>query len=457
MGNDVSIDEMIARWHEANTPPGEPVGLDKERMMKDIEQILLPSKEKPVAATMVLGQMVLDFLEPLLLKCYSKKPSYPPLPILRATLLQKKKKLTGRGLPRYLTVYSDEALRLGFPEVDGKPKIPSHEQFRTFIQQRINWDEIRDAILTEFIPIAKKHAIKLGSQCTEDSTMIESVENDPEAKYNGHYDKTGYKEDLITCRGTGLPILNMTIGATNCEGHVLIPQIEHQITLGIPIEDIWVDGTYATFENIAIANVLLGVRLHYQVQEDWVVKKEGTPEYIKKLYQQFWRDSEARSNADLNEMMVFLTRKGRLLVDTGRCMQRIATNKGAWGDGKRTRRGRPTREERDAQEHFYEGERTIKEGMRFLEPVGAYFRNIVMEAAKKDPDGMKKDKGKRQWAESINNHLKNDLGLQEGLRVKGMRKVHIHNTLGCIFLLLIGLHKVRNGVIKDLASLVGIE
>jgi len=457
MGNDVSIDEMIARWHEANTPPGEPVGLDNERMMEDIEQLFLPSKDKPVAAATVLGQIKLDFLETILLRKFDKAPYYPPLAMMRGVLLQKKKKLSWRGLPRYLKVYPDEAYRMGFIEMDGKPKIPSHELFRTFVQERVDWDEIRDAILAEFVPIAKKQGIRLGSQCTEDSTMIESVENDPEAKYNGHYKKIGYKEDLITCRGTGLPILNMTIGATNCEGHVLIPQIEHLIILGIQIEDIWVDGTYATFENIAIAHVLLGIRLHYQVQEDWVVKKEGTPEYIKKLYQQFWQNQEFRSNANLNEMMAILARKGRLLVDTGRCMQKIAVLKGAWGDGKRTRRGRPTREDNDAQEHFYEGERTINEGMRFLEPVGAYFRNIVMGAAEKDPEGMKKDKGKRQWAESINNHLKNDLGLQEGLRVKGMRKVHIHDTLGCIFLLLIGLHKVRNDVIKDLASLVGIE
>jgi hypothetical protein len=68
-----------------------------------------------------------------------------------------------------------------------------------------------------------------------------------------------------------------------------------------------------------------------------------------------------------------------------------------------------------------------------------------MDKAKIDHEWMEMDKGKRQLSESINNHLKNDLGLQKNLRVKGLKKVHIHDTLGCIFFLLIGLHKIRHG------------
>ncbi len=107
-------------------------------------------------------------------------------------------------------------------------------------------------------------------------------------------------------------------------------------------------------------------------------------------------------------------------------MQQIALSEGAWGKEKRCKRGRPSTVERSAQDRFFESERVINEGMRFLEPVGAYYRNIVMERAQKNPEAMKKDKGKRQLAESINNHLKNDLGLQKELRVKGRKKVHTH-------------------------------
>ena len=89
--------------------------------------------------------------------------------------------------------------------------------------------------------------------------------------------------------------------------------------------------------------------------------------------------------------------------------------------------------------------------------MGAYYRNAVMNKAKIDPEWIKRDKGKRQLSESINNHLKNDMGLQKNLRVKGLKKVHIHDTLGCAFLLLIGLHKIRYGEKNNLGSLVGIE
>jgi hypothetical protein len=57
----------------------------------------------------------------------------------------------------------------------------------------------------------------------------------------------------------------------------------------------------------------------------------------------------------------------------------------------------------------------------------------------------------------MNDQLKNDLGLQNSLRVKGIDKVHIHNTMGIVFLLLVALHKLRNGVTAGLNSLVGIE
>lgn len=457
MGYDISVDEKIGRWREANTPRGEPVELDFERTIEDIAKIILPSQKTPIPAATMLGQMDLDFLEPVLLKNYKKKPHYPPVSIFRGIMLQKKKELSWRGLPRYFYAYQDEARQLGFVNEDGRIEIPSYEKFRTFVHLCVNWDEIRDAIVMELRPIAEEHGIVFGSQSTEDATMVETVENDPDGKYNGHYKKTGLKEDIITCRATGLPIINETIGGTDCEGHTLIGQLEHLQELGIHVEDHWVDGTYATLENIAVAQTMFGTTLHYQVQEGWVIREDGMPEYIKKLYQQFWEDTDFKPGASLNEMMAFLTRRGKNVVEQGRSLQQTALSEGAWGKEKRCKRGRPSTVERSAQDRFFESERVINEGMRLLEPVGAYYRNIVMERAQKNPEAMKKDKGKRQLAESINNHLKNDFGLQKGLRVKGRKKVHTHVSMGCVFLLLVGMHKMRHGVTTNLASLIGIE
>ncbi len=102
------------------------------------------------------------------------------------------------------------------------------------------------------------------------------------------------------------------------------------------------------------------------------------------------------------------------------------------------------------------GEPILLNNERMIEEIINY-RNIVMKRANKNPEAMKKDKGKRQLAESINNHLKNDLGLQKSLRVKGSKKVHTHISMGCVFFLLVGLHKLRHGVTTNLASLIGIE
>jgi len=457
MGYDISVDEKVGRWREANTPRGEPVELDYERTIEEVVKILLPSDKTPIPVATMLGQMNLDFLEPVLLKSYKKTPHYPPVSIFRGIMLQNKKELSWRGLPRYFYAYQDEARQLGFVNEDGEIKIPSYEKFRTFVHHCINWDEIRDAIVMELRPIAEEHGMVFGSQSTEDATMIETVENDPDGKYNGHYKKTGLKEDIITCCSTKLPIINEIIGGTDNEGKTLINKLEHLETLGIHIKDHWVDGKYATLENIAVAQTMFGTTLHYQVQEGWIIREDGMPEHIKKLYQQCWEDPSFKPGVSLNEMMALLTRRGKNIVEQGRSLQQVALSEGAWGKKKRPKRGRPSSVERSAQDRFFENERLINEGMRFLEPVGAYYRNILMEWAQKNPEAMKKDKGKRQLAESINNHLKNDLGLQKGLRVKGRKKVHTHVSMGCVFLLLVGLHKLRHGVTTDLASLIGIE
>jgi hypothetical protein len=457
MGYDISIEEKIARWHKTKTPNGDPVGPVFERTIEEISKILLPSEKTPIPVATILRQMDLDFLEPVLLRYYKKKPHYSPVSILKGIMLQKKKELSWRGLPRYFYAYQEEARQLGFVDEDGNIDIPSYERFRTFAYHCVNWDEIRDTIVMEFQPIAKEHGIIFGSKSTEDATMVETVENDPDGKYNGHYKKTGLKEDIITCLTTKLPILHETIGGTDCEGQTLITKLEHFKEQNIHIKDHWIDGTYATLENIAVAQTMFGTTLHYQVQEGWVVREDGTPEYIKKLYQKFWEDSDFKPGASLNEMMVFLVRRGRNIVEQGRSLQQNALSEGAWGNKRRLKRGRPTALERSAQDSYFESERVIDEGMRLLEPVGAYYRNIVMKLAQENPEILKKDKGKRQLAESINNHLKNDLGLQKELRVKGRKKVHIHISMGCIFLLLMGLHKLRHGVTTNLASLIGIE
>jgi len=93
MGYDLSVDEMVAMRREANTPHGESVGPDFERMMEDIERILLPSEKTPISTAKILGQMELEFLEPVLKGFYKKTSCYPPLAMLRGVMLGKKKKL----------------------------------------------------------------------------------------------------------------------------------------------------------------------------------------------------------------------------------------------------------------------------------------------------------------------------------------------------------------------------
>jgi len=457
MGFDVSVDERVRLWYKVNAPSGDPNEPDSEHAMETVAKLLCPSDKTPVARATLLGQMDLDFLEPVLLKRYKKTPRYKPLAVFRGVLFAKSGKISGRGLSRYLNAYPEQARQLGFVNRYGELDIPSHEHFRTFAQNRVDWDEIRDMVVVEVCHEARRHGIPFGEEAADDATMVETVGGDPDAKYNGHYKKTGHKEDIVTDIATCLPIYNATIGGTECEGHVFIDGLEHLKGIGIAVKDVWVDGTYATLENIATAHTQLGTTMHYQSQESWVMREDGDPEHIQKVYQSFWEDPEFRAGAELHEMMRFLVPKGRALKDEGEAMQKSALAEGAWGEERRPRAGRPSNAERVAQKRFFDGMRMVEAGSRLLEPVGAFHRNMVMERVRMDPEGLKKDKGKRQVAESMNDQLKNDLGLQNSLRVKGIEKVHIHNTMGIVFLLLAALHKLRNGVTAGLNSLVGIE
>jgi hypothetical protein len=70
MGYDISIEEKIARWHKTKTPNGDPVGPVFERTIEEVVEILLPLDKTPIPVATILGQMELNFLEPVLLRYY---------------------------------------------------------------------------------------------------------------------------------------------------------------------------------------------------------------------------------------------------------------------------------------------------------------------------------------------------------------------------------------------------
>jgi hypothetical protein len=265
------------------------------------------------------------------------------------------------------------------------------------------------------------------------------------------------KADIVTCTITGLPVRNVTIGGVEFDGECTIPQLDALRKLGLKPEELRGDDHYSVVYNIAVAKVVYGTDLRYQVQDDWRFREDGTEENIKKLYQGLRTEPDFQPGATLDEMMSFLVRQGRALVAKGQAIQADALASGAWGEKRRKKRGRPSKSELAAQAMFAEGKSVENRGTRLVEAVGASFRNARMREAAADPEAHRKDKGPRQWSESMNDLLKNDLGLQAALRVKGKVNVHRHVTTGVLFVLLMALVKVQNGVTEGLASLVGIE
>ena len=100
------------------------------------------------------------------------------------------------------------------------------------------------------------------------------------------------------------------MGINEAEGKNLIPSQEHLQDMEIHSKEHKVDGSYATFENIAWTEIH-NTHLIYRVQDNWVEKPDIDETMIKKHYQRYHARNDFRVNANLGFILRYLLERGK--------------------------------------------------------------------------------------------------------------------------------------------------
>ena len=191
----------------------------------------------------------------------------------------------------------------------GFEKKPNYELLREFIYERIGRGRFKEFFNKIILQLRIEHqaaGLSFGQRTAEDATDLPSLKHDPEAEYNGYYKEYGYKADVtIDLDRETLPLDYRFMGINEDEGKNLIPSLEHLDTMDINPVEHKVDGSYATFENIAWAEIH-NTHLVYRVQDNWVEKPDIDDAAVKKAYQRYRARDDFRVNASLGSMLRYL-------------------------------------------------------------------------------------------------------------------------------------------------------
>lgn len=369
-----------------------------------------PDDEHPMRLSLFLSFMDVTPLEDVMKQFYRRHASIKYLGSMgRMLVFMKLKNFTPGQTVNYLKTHPVDAELLGFEKnVDGSFEIPCGETIRLNLKHRFDVEGIKKIDFAIFIALrmaAEKMDVDLGICCGSDAFPIKSVSSDKTAEYNGHYKITGYKiatTESYTPETGIVPLIGDVIGINDNEGDTLIPHLKELKSCGVHVKENFVDGKYATISNIAYAEILEGTTLHYNIADNWVYDYTATPHTIKIEYQKFHHESDFKVNASEDFMMSYIVKKG--------C----------------------------------------------YEPVGHMIRNMHIAAKEECPDGYLDHFHQRNMAESENDYIKNDNGLQRAIRRKGKENIQLQFHFTLLALHVVALVRLQNGVKKNLVSKRGL-
>ena len=349
------------------------------------------------------GERLSEYLNSL----YKKEPDYPAEAMLKAVFLMDLKGMVHYSdVIQYLSSHKDKALLLGFKRDarSGEVLSPKYKNFWYFINKRLvkkGWDTVFRLLREECVIEGRNHDISIGHRVMEDATPIESHRNDKEASYSGHYKVKGYKLDTITDSDYDIPLAKMVLDINADESKCFILQHATLLEDGITVHDTWIDCGYCDYPNLAWAGIN-GITAHHKISSNWVYNPKGTVEAIKREYQKYWKEEDFKADADLDYMLRYLYAHGK------------------------------------------------------YEHVGAYFRNIAMERYAKNPYAYLKDYHLRNRQEGRHGYWKEQLRLEQRLRVKGIKKVDIYLTHNLCTILAVALCRIQHGIKQKLTSVAYI-
>jgi len=369
-----------------------------------------PDTDNPMKLTLFLSFLDVTVLEEAMKPFYKRQASIKYLGSMGRTLVfMKVKGLTPNKTVNYLKTHPFSAELLGYEKnMDGSFEIPCDETIRLNLKNRFGVEGVKQIDQAIFIALrnaAEKLGVNLGDCCGSDAFPVKSVSSDKDADYNGHYKVTGYKVATTESYDpeTGIvPLVGDVIDINEDEGKTLLPHMKQLKKNGIHVNDLFVDGKYATISNIAQIEVIYGTSLHYDIADNWVYNEHATTSDMKVEYQKFHNESDFRVFTSEYGIMRYLIKKG--------C----------------------------------------------YEPVGHMIRNMHMAAKNECPDGYLDHFHQRNMTESENDFIKNDMGLQQAIKRKGKEAVELELHVTLLSLHVLSLIRLQNGCKKRLASKNGL-
>jgi hypothetical protein len=359
-----------------------------------------PTPEQPMEASRFLTFLRLDPITKELRSFYKDLEHfhYPLDAMLRTVIYQRLIGLrhTTQLETKLNNSWHDSIPRnLGFREVDGKVEIPDRRTIDHFIWKRLGrtgTNLVLDLMVIELRKYLNRRRIHLGRRIAIDSTPLEGMYRDEDADYNGHYELFMYKVHQATCVDTGLSLAKIVSRANDYDGDYLIPLVRKLQRLGIAVDEIIADHAYGDFNNWARMNVEFGIKTYFNLSKKDTHRYDGDPSRLRKQNNAMWKEPDYVPEADLEYILKFLLSHG------------------------------------------------------VIDQVGAYFRNQWFELKERNPEAWQKIYDKRTTAERFHSHVKEQLGLERNLRVKGIESVEVYTNLFWIAEIAAALTRVQNGI-----------
>ena len=249
--------------------------------------------------------------------------------------------------------------------------------------------------------------IKLGRRIGIDATPLEAMFNDEDAKYNGHYEISGYKIHGVYDLDYEIPLAIIITTAEKGDSPIfreLLKRVHDK--LGINFEEVYADGAYNGFENFALVHMTYNAKLYTNIDKDSVYREDGTEKGIQYAYNRLRNkpDFQPPDNLTLKDKMEFLMKYG------------------------------------------------------VYDPIGAYYRNIHMREWEqwkqdKEENGDKIPYHLRNLTEGFHGYVKKYLNLQVYLDYRGIRNAERHIRWSFLAILGIVLTRVQNGIVDDLIQI----
>lgn len=367
-----------------------------------------PTPDDPVEVSEFLGHTDLTQIMPEVMEYYAEdwRYRYPPKAMLKAAICFELS--TCKFLSEFWRRFESNpemAVNLGF-EIDeyGNPKAPSYKTIWYFIKIRLGNEgmhEIVDATLKAVNREGSKKNVTIGEDGVGlDACPLEAVDSDRDATYNGHYKMKGYFWHNLICIKHNLPLNYHVTNLTEDEGHLLAPMLYRIRWLGIDFSDIYVDGGYASLENIARTHVLFGVDVHCNIAKNWKFRRDGLPGNLVNRYYRLPKRLQ-KANADLDDMLLALIMAGQ------------------------------------------------------PKPVGAYYRNSILAKYEECPDGYLDDYHLRNRVEGVHGVGKRKNKVKQ-IETRGIVRVSIHVGLHVLSKQIVALTRLQNGIVENLGDTAGL-